>query len=162
MSDPKTVPSSVIASLTEEVLQKGGTFSFSVRGVSMRPLLKDEDRVEVGPLKKEELVPGELLVYQGGEEGVVVHRLMKLKIRNGETVCLISPDTGPLCPEEVSLDRVFGVVQRAFREDQELPLHRGWRSWWGRLLTFGFRYPWTLRVLFRVGRIGRRRRVYFC
>ena len=156
MNSSKTVPSSVIASLTEEVLQKGGVFSFAVRGISMRPVLQDGDRIEVGPLQKEGLVPGRILVYRGDEEQVTVHRLVKLETQDGGTTCWISPDTGPLCVEKVSLDRVLGVVQRVFRKDEELFLDRGWRFWWGRLLIVGLRYPWILKILFRLGRIGRR------
>ena len=156
MSGSHTVPVSVIASLTEEVLQKGGVFSFAVRGISMRPLLQDGDRIEVGPLQKEKLVPGKILVYRGGEDGITVHRFMKLETQDGGATCWISPDTGPLCVEKVSLDRVLGVVQRVFRGNQELFLDRGWRFWWGRFLTFGFWHPWILRILFGLGRIGRR------
>ena len=123
----------------------------------MTPTLREGDRVVVGPFEKETLAPGRLLVYRRGEEdGVVVHRLMKVGNLNGRVCCLISPDTAPLCPEEVSLDRVLGVVERVFRGKKEFPLDRGWRFWWGRLLTVGFRHPWILRILFGLGRIRRR------
>ena len=156
MSIAKTLPSSVIASLTEEVLQKGQLFSFSVRGRSMNPVLREGDRIVVGPFQKEKLSLGQLLVYRrGDEDGVIVHRLMKAQTQDGKTLYLISSDQAPLCPETVSVDRLLGVVQRAFRGERELFLNRGWRFWWGRLLILGSRYPWILRILFRLGRIGR-------
>ena len=156
MTISKTLPTSTIASLTEEVLHEGGLFSFLVRGQSMTPTLREGDRVEVGSLHEETLFPGRLLVYRRGEEdGVVVHRLMKVGNLNGRVCCLISPDTAPLCPEEVSLDRVLGVIEHVFRGEKEFPLDRGWRLWWGRLLTVGFCHPWILRILFGLGRIGR-------
>ncbi len=143
----------MIASLTEAVLEKGEHLSFAVRGCSMVPTLQDGDRIEVGPLQKETLLPGRLLVYRGAKEEVIVHRLMNVEAQKEETVCLISPDAEPLSPERIRLDRVLGVVRHAFRGETELSLDHGWRFWWGRLLTTGFRRPWILRILFRLGRI---------
>ena len=151
-----TLVTPVVASLIEETLQKGQLFSFSVRGRSMNPILRDGDRVATGPFQKGKLSPGQLLVYRReNEDGVIVHRFMKFESQNGKAVCLISPDQEPLCPERVDVDRILGIVRRVFRGERELSLNRGWRLWWGRLLIAGFRYPWILRILFRLGRIGR-------
>ena len=153
MTASKTVPPSVLASLTEEVFQKGGHFSFQVRGISMRPLLKDGDRLEVGPVQDGALSPGSLLVYRRSSEEIVVHRLMEIVRRDTTVTYRISPDSAPLCPEAVSSDQILGVVERVFRGRRELFLKRGWRGVWRRFLLFGYRNPLVLRLFFRAGKI---------
>jgi len=59
-------------------LSKDGTVLIPVRGISMGPTLVEGDRVEVRRASREEVVPGDLVVFPRAG-ALTVHRLLRLR-----------------------------------------------------------------------------------
>ena len=87
-----------------EAFNENKTFSFPVRGTSMRPLFKNGDVVTLEKFDGSPKV-GDVLFYRRLDLSFVLHRVRKIK--NGK-LYIVGDHQTPL--EEVSYDQVIGKV----------------------------------------------------
>ena len=58
------------------VLLKEGSAVFAVRSRSMEPLLREGDQIEIGPVDKETILPGHIVVFEATDDSLVCHRIV--------------------------------------------------------------------------------------
>lgn len=63
--------------LVSSMLQKGYAVTLSVQGISMFPALQENDMVRIE--KKKLYLPGDIVVFEHETEGLLIHRLLKVK-----------------------------------------------------------------------------------
>lgn len=63
--------------LISNMLQKGYAVTLPVHGISMLPILVENDMVKIE--KKKSYLPGDIVVFEHETEGLLVHRLLKVK-----------------------------------------------------------------------------------
>lgn len=118
--------------------------TIGLEGDSMRPLIRRRrDRVTILPLMRE-LKVGDVVLFCGGTERYVVHRVQKLRENQVRTLgdnCL-SPD--PWMP----LEQVWGLVVRMERDGHTYRLDGRWARAWGR--AWMALHP--VRMIYRKGR----------
>jgi hypothetical protein len=69
--------------LARTVLERGLTLRFRARGISMRPLLKDQDVLHVRPVAHRSIAVGDVVLYISARDQVVVHRVLR-RLRTAE------------------------------------------------------------------------------
>ena len=83
--------------------RSGREAAITVEGVSMNPTLWEGDRIAVG--SREEYAPGDILVFAYGEEGLLVHRLVK---RSGGRYYCKGDNAFRL--EEITAEQIAGKI----------------------------------------------------
>jgi signal peptidase I len=104
--------------MAHELLARGSTVTFVARGASMRPFLRDGDRVTLAPLRGRPRL-GDVVLTRGASLGVV-HRVVAL--RGGRV--LTKGDALPRSDGWRSLGDVLGRVERVERAGRAVPLRR--------------------------------------
>ena len=61
-----------------EAFQDNKTFSFPIKGTSMRPLLKNDDIVTIKKIDND-IKKGDILLYKRNDDSFVLHRINKIK-----------------------------------------------------------------------------------
>ncbi len=101
------------ADLAAEILASGRSLCFRARGVSMRPMIKDGDLLEVRTAKTQEFRIGDILLYKFAGRQLLVHRLLRIADHHGQRRLLIQGDAAPLpdgwIPPEHILGRVISI-----------------------------------------------------
>lgn len=90
-----------------EALQRRGRTIVRVQGRSMYPSLPNGTRIEVQPVAYDELVVGDLVVYDNGH-GIICHRLL----RKSNHRCHLKGDTNLKADPPVVWPQVLGRVTR--------------------------------------------------
>ena len=98
----------------EEILKRDGKLCYSIRGVSMLPMLRqDRDLVIIQPAGGQRLAPLDVALYKRGEK-YVLHRVISLKERG-----YIFRGDNTYSPEYVPEDQVLGVLSSFVRDGRE-------------------------------------------
>lgn len=102
-----------LAYLLEVLSRQSASAWLSVRGASMSPWIKNNDRIRIEPLPEHGLAPGEIAAYRHQPSGMLlVHRIVRC--RQGQ--CWLKGDNhrgasdGP-----VSREQILGVVRAVER-----------------------------------------------
>jgi RimJ/RimL family protein N-acetyltransferase len=99
------------------VLERGAPFRFTARGYSMHPFIRDADVITVSPLGGRAPRVGEVVAFRGGEDRLVVHRVVAAgdPRRDAAAGYLTRGDNCPEADGCVPPGAVLGVVTRVER-----------------------------------------------
>ena len=141
--------------LSKDILEKGFSLRFQVRGASMYPFIKSGDTVEIEPKNISKINYADIILYSNYEGKIVIHRVVKKIKKNNETILATRGDFLPLSLREfVPSEKVLGKVvvirkaNRMFRIDRGflrllnivytklLPIIRWGHSFGAKLLKF--------------------------
>jgi hypothetical protein len=96
---------------------------FKVRGTSMRPLIRDSDKLGVIPVRHpEELHIGDIALFQW-PSGMVAHRIVGKFTKDNSTYLYEKGDTA-LLPQIISGEKIVGKVVRIYCQGTTIDLTR--------------------------------------
>jgi hypothetical protein len=112
--------------LSKDVLARGACLRFQARGNSMRPLVRDEDILEVQPIGFAEVKVGDMIFFRGHQGNMLAHRLVnKTRAEDGETTLIAKGDTASQFDRPVRPDQLFGKVISIERGQKRVELDSG-------------------------------------
>ena len=114
-------------------LARGESVWLRVRGASMRPWLREGDRIRIRPAAGGRLRRGDIALFWRGPGRPILHRVVRVRREAGAIRydCLGDAESGP--PETVPAPAVIGVVAAAsFHRWRYLALNPA-RRWFHRL-----------------------------
>ena len=132
------------AGLSAELLRLGKAVRFKARGSSIRPLVRDGDILLVNPLESSPPRIGEIVLCSHARDRVVVHRVVRLRAREGEMSCLVQGDQSFAPDGWIHRALIYGRVVAIERGDKRMDLRRPLARLAGRLAA--------LRTLLRLGK----------
>ena len=136
--------------LSRNILQKGNSVRFQVKGRSMSPFIQDEDFIVVSPIYNSSIKPGDVVMYSSTENKVVVHRVIKKHKKDNRMIWSAKGDATSGPPEELDIQKVLGKVVSIERNGKRINVDGGL----GRLNNLIYSWFWPLiiiqRVLFRI------------
>lgn len=95
------------------LLSEGKTIRIKAHGFSMYPCIKPGSLILIEPLQlKGAPLPGEIIAIRR-ENGLVVHRLVKIVIKNGVTSFIARGDSNAYADNPVKIDKIAGRIVRA-------------------------------------------------
>jgi signal peptidase I len=105
--------SSTIKNIGTSLLADGTTIRIKAHGYSMYPSVKPGSLLIIEPLKqKGDPKQGELIVVKR-ESGLIVHRLVKIVIKDGVRYYIARGDSNALADPPVKLEMIAGRVIKA-------------------------------------------------
>ncbi|MFQ6066726.1 MAG: S24/S26 family peptidase [bacterium] len=111
------------AFITQEVLSRGRVLRFRTKGGSMSPFIRNEDVVEVVPLKGK-INLGDVVLYRSSYGKMVIHRVIRRRkesiITKGDSV---PSSDQPVLSEQV-LAQVVSVEKNGWRIRLDTPMGR--------------------------------------
>jgi signal peptidase I len=104
---------SSVKDVSSSLLSEGKTIRIKAHGYSMYPSIKPGSIIIIEPLSsKGNPVPGEIIAIKR-ENGMVVHRLIKIIIRDGKRYYIARGDSNAFADTPVPIDRISGRIVRA-------------------------------------------------
>ena len=95
------------------LLSEGKTIRIKAHGYSMYPCIKPGSLILIEPINlKGKPVPGEIIAIRR-ENGLIVHRLAKIVIKNGITFFIARGDSNAYADNPVKIDKIAGRIVRA-------------------------------------------------
>jgi signal peptidase I len=92
------------------LLSEGKTIRIKAHGYSMYPCIKPGSLVLIEPIRlKGAPVPGEIIAITR-ENGLVIHRLTKIVIRNNVKTYIARGDSNPFADNPVKIDKIAGRI----------------------------------------------------
>jgi len=99
-----------LLALSKDILKRGKSIRFQARGWSMRPFIRDGDFITVSPVEDSALKTGDVVLYLGGENQVIVHRIINKYKREGRITLVVKGDAVFGSAEKVEAQNVLGKV----------------------------------------------------
>ena len=115
MTDTEEFRPDLVAPLLRELAAAGATAELPVRGTSMRPILRDGDRVRVVPVTAADVRTGDVVVL-AGSSGPVIHRLVGWWPARGAWRVLTKGDGAPRLDPPLRPDELAGRVVARVRD----------------------------------------------
>jgi signal peptidase I len=112
----------LVKDISLTLLSEGKTIRIKAHGYSMYPCIKPGSMLLIEPIKLKGLPkPGEIIAVKR-ENGLIVHRLTKIKIQNGITSYVARGDSNAYTDKPVKINMIIGRIIRAETsgENQEL------------------------------------------
>jgi len=95
------------------LLAEGKTIRIKAHGYSMYPCIKPGSMILIEPIKEKGLpVPGEIIAIKR-ENGLIVHRLSRIVIKNGVKTYIARGDSNAYADDPVKIDKIAGRIVRA-------------------------------------------------
>lgn len=95
------------------LLAEGKTIRIKAHGYSMYPSIKPGSLILIEPIHlKGAPVPGEIIAIRR-ENGLVVHRLIKIEKKNGITSFIARGDSNAYADNPIKIDKIAGRIVRA-------------------------------------------------
>jgi signal peptidase I len=105
--------SSTIKNMGTSLLSDGTTIRIKAHGYSMYPSVKPGSLLIIEPIKvKGDPKPGELIVVKR-ESGLIVHRLVKIVIKDGVRYYIARGDSNAYADQPVKIEMITGRVIRS-------------------------------------------------
>ncbi|MBN1483584.1 MAG: S24/S26 family peptidase [Chloroflexia bacterium] len=120
------------AALTGELLRRDHTVRLRVRGWSMHPAIRDGEVVRIAPIRNRRLCLGQVLLCLGAAGRPFVHRLVRRRWSEGQSLLCLASDCFPGPAEWIAARQVLGRVVAIERGGRRIPLDgprgrlRGW------------------------------------
>jgi signal peptidase I len=112
MSKGNSFPSAV-RNVGPDLLSEGKTIRIKAKGYSMYPAIKPGSIILIESLRnKGNPVPGEIVAIRR-ENGLVVHRLIKIVIKEGKRTYIARGDSNSRTDAPIPIDMIAGRVVRA-------------------------------------------------
>jgi signal peptidase I len=118
------IPKNLFISLSQEVLKKGGVFSFQAKGWSMFPSIRDGDVLNVEPVNPEQIKQGDIIFYRMPDKGMVAHRVVKKSFCHGRPFILARGDFTAGKVEGIFLEDILGRIKTIERNSKLIHLDR--------------------------------------
>ena len=135
--------------LMTAVLGKGHAFRFLAKGFSMTPFIKDGDVVTVYPFLGRKVRLGEVVAFISPQtQSLAVHRIIKKK----QTGYLLQGDNVPEVDGTVPAEKILGFVARVERQGKNINLGLGPER---RVIAVLNRKGWLFRVRYVLWRLLR-------
>lgn len=100
----------IIKNVGFTLLSEGKTIRIKAHGYSMYPCIKPGSLILIEPIIRKGMpVPGEIIAIRR-ENGLVVHRLTKIIIKNGVTTFIARGDSNARNDNQVSSDQIAGRI----------------------------------------------------
>jgi signal peptidase I len=119
-------------SLARDVISSGNTLRFRARGGSMRPLIRDGEILEVGPIQSGELHLGDIVLFSDPTRKLMAHRLIHRFHHDGHLMLVLQGDANytedrPI-PEKLVIGKIIAVIRDRGSFVFSGPIHRlvGW------------------------------------
>lgn len=123
--------------LAREILGDGGRIRFRAHGTSMRPFIYDGDLLEVHPCDPGGLQAGDIILYQTRFDGILAHRIYKIKDASGKKSFLPQGDANPSPDGWITPDQILGKVVIIIKQNRQwridTPLFRITGKLWRRM-----------------------------
>jgi signal peptidase I len=104
---------SSVKDIGSALLSEGKTIRIKAHGYSMYPSIKPGSLIIIEPLsQKGHPKPGEIIAIKR-ENGLVVHRLVKIVIKDGVRTYIARGDSNAYADAPVTIDRISGRVVKA-------------------------------------------------
>jgi signal peptidase I len=104
---------SSVKDMGSSLLSEGKTIRIKAHGYSMYPSIKPGSIIIIEPLgQKGNPVPGEIIAIKR-ENGMVVHRLLKIVIKDGVRTFIARGDSNAYADAPITIDRIAGRVVRS-------------------------------------------------
>lgn len=111
-----------LAELSRIVLEKGKSFSFRARGLSMHPIIRDGDTLTISPLGARGLKVGDIAAaFRFETHKLVIHRVISMN----HGAVLLQGDNALESDDPIPLRRVIGRLTRVERKGREVALGLG-------------------------------------
>lgn len=95
------------------LLSEGKTIRIKAHGYSMYPCIKPGSLILIEPIHlKGAPVPGEIIAIKR-ENGLVVHRLTKIVVKNGITCFIARGDSNAYADNPIKIDKIAGRIVRS-------------------------------------------------
>lgn len=92
------------------LLSEGKTIRIKAHGYSMYPCIKPGSLILIEPVKiKGNPVPGEIIAIKR-ENGLIVHRLLKIVVNNGITTFIARGDSNALEDPPITIGKIAGRI----------------------------------------------------
>lgn len=134
------MPNILLFKQIKKEIEQGKPVIISVKGESMRPFLKEDERVILRPFNGTELKRGVIVLAKRNNQ-VLLHRVVKIK---NECIWLAG-DANLVQHERVRFGDVLAIADSVFRNNVELKLNNRARN------NLGMWWYWA-RPLRRIGR----------
>jgi signal peptidase I len=103
---------SSVKDMGSSLLSEGKTIRIKAHGYSMYPSIKPGSIIIIEPLsQKGNPVPGEIVAIKR-ENGMIVHRLIKIVIKDGVRTYIARGDSNAYADAPITIDRISGRVVR--------------------------------------------------
>ncbi len=112
-------------SITQKVLGREKTLRFKAKGISMSPLIKDGDILEIAPVNRGEIRVGDVIFYRAEKGRTVAHRVIERIIEDGRLVFLAKGDSNVGEGEEVHPEKIMGRVRAIERNGRKTRIDYG-------------------------------------
>jgi signal peptidase I len=138
-----------------EQLGKGKTFTFTVTGNSMHPLIREGDPIQIEQCKPRDLSMGDIITFRN-DDLTVTHRVLWITRKGNDIKLITKGDNEIIWDPPVSAVHIVGKVVGIGRANRTLNLETpSWR-FMNRLLGFLFMLEMASILLYRfsVGRFN--------
>jgi signal peptidase I len=103
----------IIKDIGLTLLAEGKTIRIKAHGYSMYPCIKPGSMILIEPIHlKGKPVPGEIIAIRS-KNGLIVHRLTKIVVKNGITCFIARGDSNPYADNPIKIDKIAGRIVRA-------------------------------------------------
>ena len=117
----------LLSALFFETFNKKKSIRFILKGLSMYPVLREDDILTVKPISFYEAEAGDILAYQNiSTKKITVHRMVKREIRDNKSVIFTSGEASgyfiydqPLAPDKYLVAKVI-TIERGIKERIDL------------------------------------------
>jgi len=137
-----TIPNKVLFEHVLEYIRLGKSVVIGVKGNSMKPFLREADRVVLEPLGNRHIKKG-LVVLAYWEGQIVLHRVVKIE---GDSLYLAG-DGNVAQRERVRKEDILAIAARLLDADREVDLTENWRCYLG---LFWYRVRPLRRIVMKV------------
>lgn len=104
---------STVKDMSSRLLSEGKTIRIKAHGYSMYPSIRPGSLIIIEPLSvKGNPVAGEIIAIRR-ENGMVVHRLLRITIKNGVRYYIARGDSNAYADAPITLDRISGRVVKS-------------------------------------------------
>lgn len=110
------------SALADRILEKGNKLRFRANGNSMRPFIFDGNVVEISPCGQGDLKKGDIILCRLERERLVLHRLVKLIVEDGNKRLLIQGDALPAPDGWLEVKQVLGLATSVYRGKRQIRL----------------------------------------
>ena len=121
--------------LARQILSEGHALRFRTVGVSMWPLIRDGDLVEIQPAAPDSYRKGDILLYEQQRGVLLVHRVIAVRWEDDQMSLLMQGDALRSADGLAALSQVLGRVALVDRNGRLIHLDSPFQRLLGRLLA---------------------------
>lgn len=115
---------SQLIDLAAEILASGSSVHFRARGVSMRPIIRDGDLLEIAPLAAHTPRLGDILLFKLANRQLLVHRVIRTRPHAAGRQFLLQGDAAIFTDGWITAEVVLGKVAAIERNGNLIRLDR--------------------------------------